>query len=79
MGGRGGMRGMRGMFGGSGNDRYNIRFSVSARNLLNTVNLASPVGNLSSPLFGQSIATGGFGRGGGAGNRRVELQLRFSF
>jgi hypothetical protein len=42
------------------------------------------VGNLSSPFFGQSLSTaGGFGRGGGgnqaAGNRRIELQARFSF
>jgi hypothetical protein len=48
-----------------------------------------PVGNLSSTLFGQSIGSaGGFGRGGGGGggggggsaaNRRIDLQLRFSF
>jgi hypothetical protein len=49
------------------------------------VNLSPPVGNLSSPLFGQSLATVagfGFGPGGGsssAGNRRMELQARFGF
>ncbi len=62
--------------------RYNVTFSVSARNLLNTVNLASPIGNLSSPLFGTSNAiAGGFGPGGGAAtaNRRLEMQVRFSF
>jgi hypothetical protein len=52
---------------------------------LNNTNEGLPVGNLISPLFGQSIGSaGGFGRGGGgggqaAGNRRIELQLRFSF
>lgn len=71
------------MFGG-GNSRkkYNLTFSIQARNLLNTVNLATPTGNLLSPLFGISTQTaGGFGpMGGSAGpNRRIELSLRFSF
>jgi hypothetical protein len=90
MGGGGGMRGGgggRGGFGGGGSEkRYNITLSISARNLFNTVNLASPVGNLSSPYFGKSTATaGGFGGGpgggdgSGAGNRRIDFQLRFSF
>jgi hypothetical protein len=63
--------------------------SVQAQNLLNRVNPAAPVGNLSSPLFGQFTQLGGFfggGPGGGgpfgggaAGNRRIDVQLRFSF
>jgi hypothetical protein len=61
--------------------RYTLTFSASARNLFNTVNLAPPVGNLSSPSFGSSVAIAGSGhRGGGASaNRTVELQMRFSF
>jgi hypothetical protein len=63
--------------------RYNLSLSVNVQNLLNHTNLGSPIGNLSSPLFGQSIQTsGGFGAGGvnqSAGNRRIELQARFSF
>ena len=39
--------------------RYNLTFTVSARNVLNRVNLAPPVGNISSPLFDQSIALAG--------------------
>ncbi len=90
-GGGGGRRGGGGGRGGGGDsdgaerNRYNLNFSVSVQNLFNNTNEGTPVGNLSSPLFGQSIGTaGGFGRGGGgggqaAGNRRVELQLRFSF
>ena len=79
----GGQGGPGGMFGG-GNSRkkYNLTFSIQARNLLNTVNLATPTGNLLSPLFGISTQTaGGFGpMGGSAGpNRRIELSLRFSF
>ena len=83
--GRGG--GGRGGFGGGGNERpYNLTVGLDFRNLFNTVNLANPIGNLNSSRFGQSVSTaGGFGgfRGGGggsdSGNRRVELQLRFSF
>ncbi|MEO6589978.1 MAG: carboxypeptidase regulatory-like domain-containing protein [Pyrinomonadaceae bacterium] len=86
-GGRGG-RGGGGNFGGGGDSRkpYNLNFGVSVNNLFNTVNLGTPVGNLNSSRFGQSTSLGGgFGGfrgrngGGDAGNRRVELQLRFSF
>ncbi len=75
-GGRGG--------GGNGGDaRYTLEFTVTVRNLLNTTNLSSPVGNLRSPFFGESLSTaGGFGFGGGGasgGNRRIELELQFEF
>ncbi len=94
-GGRGGRRGGgnvfdggRGGFGGGGErSPYNLRVGVRINNLLNTNNMNSPVGNISSALFGQSTNTaGGFGRGGGGGfgggsggNRRVDLSLRFSW
>jgi hypothetical protein len=71
-----------GMFGGSSGRRYNLTLSVSARNLLNYVNLSTPVGNLGSPFFGESTSLGGgFGPFGAsaAANRRIDLQLRFSF
>ncbi len=68
---------------GEPNKRYGLTFSVNVQNLLNHTNLGTPIGNLSSPFFGQSnTSAGGFGAGGGnqsAGNRRVELQARFSF
>ena len=70
-------------FGGGGAEqRYNLTLSINAQNLFNRSNLGPPVGNLSSPLFGQATSGAGrFGAGGAqtAGNRRVELQLRFSF
>jgi len=88
-GGRGGFGGggQGGDFGGSsGEGRYNLTFSINAANLFNHPNLGIPVGNLSSPLFGQSVNSAGrfgFGSGGGGGqnasSRRIELQLRFSF
>ena len=64
--------------------RYTLTFSVNIQNLLNHTNLANPVGNLSSPRFGESTATAGsfgFGPSGsaGAGNRRIQLQVRFGF
>jgi hypothetical protein len=70
-----------GMFGGtSTGKRYNLTLSVSARNLLNYQNLAAPEGNLSSPYFGQSLAlAGGYGGAPSVYNRRIDLQLRFTF
>ena len=91
-GGRGGVGGGGGQgesFGGGENTerRYNMTFSVNVQNLFNHPSLGTPIGNLSSPFFGQAIGGGGrFGAGGGggggnqtAGSRRVDLQLRFSF
>ena len=87
----GGGGGFRNIFGDATTEhRYNLTFAVSARNLLNHVNPGLPIGNLTSPLFGESNSlAGGFGPGGGGGgpggaqnvanNRRIELQLRFSF
>jgi hypothetical protein len=82
-GGRGPGGGGFGGPGGGGNGRYNLTFSLNFNNLLNHTNLANPVGNLGSQLFGQSTSTaGGFGGFGGAGtayNRRIDAQIRFSF
>ena len=64
--------------------RYSLNVSLSFQNVLNKVNLSTPVGNLSSPNFGQSLGLnnfGGFGGGGssGAGNRRIYAQVRLNF
>jgi hypothetical protein len=61
------------------NRRYNLTLSVSARNLFNNVNLAAPIGNLNSPLFGQANALAGGFYNSSAANRRIDLQLRFTF
>ncbi len=82
----GGGRGGFGNFGGGNSGkRYNLTATITARNVLNYVNYNPPSGILGSPTFGQSTSVnygGGAGFGGNngaAGNRKVELQLRFQF
>ena len=89
-GGPGGPRGGGGVFGGGGggpfgglgnatNRPYNITFSVSARNVFNNVNLATPIGVIGSPRFDQSIALAGGPFSTSDANRRIDLQVMFSF
>jgi hypothetical protein len=61
--------------------RYTVTLSINIQNLLNHTNLTNPIGNLSSPQFGESISSaGGFGGpGSNAGNRRMQVQIRFGF
>ena len=59
--------------------RFNLTFSVSARNIFNNVNYAAPVGVLSSPYFGRAEALSGGFFSSNAANRRIDLQVRFSF
>jgi hypothetical protein len=67
--------------------RYTVNVSINFQNLFNHVNLGPPVGNLSSPSFGESVGLagsfGGFGGAGGgsigASNRRIYAQVRFNF
>jgi hypothetical protein len=82
-GGRGGGLGGRGLSGGGGpnmfgggaeNSRYSLEFSVNVRNVFNVINLAPPVGNIGSPLFGQSNNVNGW-----MGYRHLDLQVRFNF
>jgi hypothetical protein len=87
-GGRGGGLGPRGLSGAGGNPfamgggtnrRYSLTFSIFARNLFNTLNPGPPPGNLSARNFGISSMTGGGPFGSETANRRVDLQVRFSF
>jgi hypothetical protein len=81
-----------GMFGGESSDRrYNLTLSLMFNNVLNHVNPGGYTGILTSPQFGlPSTLNSGFGGGGMglgpggfgptvANNRRIELQMRFSF
>ena len=74
-----GMGGGMWSMGASTNRRYNLTFSASARNIFNSVNLAAPQGNLSSPLFGESTSLSGIFGPASAANRRIDLQVRFTF
>jgi hypothetical protein len=81
-GGPGGGRGNRGgMFGGgdSSGQRYSFTLAVSARNIFNNVNVGTPIGVITSPIFGESISQP-VGPGSGLySNRRIELQATFAF
>ena len=75
-----------GFFGGSApsNRRFNLTFSLMARNVFNNVNLGPRIGVLGSSLFAQSNSLGGvFGGGPGglaqAANRRIDIQVIFAF
>lgn len=71
-----------GGFGGMGpasNRRYSLTFSVNARNILNHVNAATPIGTLTSSHFGQSINLAGGPFSSQAANRKIEVQAMFSF
>lgn len=90
-GGPGGDRGpgmmMMGGGGGGAAGKYSLTFSINGQNIFNHVNLGTPVGNLTSTNFGQSLGLagsfggfGGFGGGStGAGNRKIYLNMRFTF
>ena len=77
----GGPRGGGGAFGGPerSSQRYSLTFSANARNIFNNVNPAPPIGNLSSALFGQSTALAGGVFNTQSANRRIDLQMMFSF
>jgi len=81
--GGGGARGA-GIFGpgNTGTKRYSLTFSAYARNALNNVNLGVPYGVIGAPLFDKSNSLGGVFGGGAssqAANRRIDLQVVFSF
>jgi hypothetical protein len=81
-GGRGGPGGGPGGFGGGSpatNHRYNLTFSIAAQNLFNNVNVASPVGIVTSPIFGEANALAGRPYSSATANRRIDLQVLFSF
>ncbi len=63
--------------------RYNLSISMSARNLLNHTNPGPITGDITSPLFGQAnqiyANSNGEGFSENANNRRLELQMRFTF
>lgn len=79
--GPGGLSGNSGMPGQSQTiaRKYALVFNAQARNVLNHVNLAAPVGTLQSTNFGKSTQLAGGIFGSAAANRSIELQLSFNF
>jgi len=61
--------------------RYGLTLSMQIRNVTNHTNPGPIIGNLTAPLFGQANQPAGAGGvfSESANNRRLELQLRFSF
>jgi hypothetical protein len=78
---RGGPGGPGGFGGGPerSSQRYSLTFSANARNIFNNVNPGVPIGNLSSALFGQSTSLAGGVFNTQSANRRIDLQVMFSF
>jgi Carboxypeptidase regulatory-like domain len=61
------------------NRRYALTFGVNARNVFNNVNVATPIGDLGSPLFGEANGLAGRPYSDSTSNRRLDLQLTFTF
>jgi hypothetical protein len=71
-------------FGKAPDNPFKLTLSIVARNILNRNNPGRTIGNLNSLLFGQSNFLAppyGFGEvsESNAANRRIEMQLRFTF
>lgn len=61
---------------------YRLTIGIFATNIFNHANHGTPVGNLSSPFFGQSTSLrtlGDIAGNAAATNRRIDLQVRFNF
>jgi hypothetical protein len=74
-----GFHGGAGMDGNNTGQRFSLTLAVSARNIFNNVNLSTPVGNLSSPLFGRANGLAGQPYSSSTANRRIDLQATFTF
>ncbi len=78
-GGGGGGRGGGFFDSGTSNRRYSLTFGIVARNVFNNVNVLPLVGNLGSPLFGEANGLVGRPYSDPTSNRRIDLQVTFSF
>ena len=78
-GGGGGPMMMMGGGGGGTGQRYNLTLGVQVQNLFNRTDVATPIGTLTSPYFGQSINLAGFPYTSNNARQRWSLQASFSF
>jgi hypothetical protein len=71
------------LFSNPASRRFNVTLAMSARNLLNHTNPGTIIGNITSPLFGRANQLAGAPNGEGfsenASNRRLEMQLKFTY
>jgi hypothetical protein len=69
--------------GKAGDRRFHLVISMSGRNLLNHTNPGPIIGDITSPLFGRANQVAGSLNGEGfsenASNRRLEMQIKFTF
>ena len=81
LGGRGLGSGGGGFFnhGSAENRRYQITVGMMAHNVFNKVNLGTPVGNVQSSLFLQSISLASGFFGNQSANRQINLFMSFNF
>lgn len=82
LGGRGlSSGGGRGFFhhGSAEDRRYQITVGFMAHNIFNKVNLGTPVGNVQSSLFLQSVSLSGGFFGNQSANRQINLFMSFNF
>jgi hypothetical protein len=71
-----------GLFSANTGRKYNLTVTASTLNALNRTNLSPPNGDLSSPYFGQSLGLAdlmGHMSGASTYNRKIDLQVRFTF
>ena len=78
-GGRGGPGGPGGFGGTSTGRRYSVNLGVNVQNLFNNTDLNTPISNLSSRFFGQSINLTGGPYTQQSAVRRLSLQASFNF
>ena len=64
---------------GSSESRYSLQLSLAARNIFNFVNLGTPVGNLTSRIFGRSNSLAPSPFSSLSAPRRLDFQARFTF
>jgi len=64
---------------GATNRRFGLTFSANVRNAFNNVNYGLPIGNLQSPQFGEPNSLAGGPYNTQSANRRIDLQVSFTF